>query len=36
MSLATLLISGVSFWSSNIAIPSIADAVTLATAVALP
>ncbi len=35
MSLATLLISGVSFWSSNIAIPSIADAVTLATAVAL-
>jgi len=35
VSLATLLISGVSFWSSNIAIPSIADAVTLATAVAL-
>ncbi len=35
VSLATLLIAGVSFWSSNIAIPSIADAVTLATAVAL-
>ncbi len=35
VSLATLLISGVSFWSSNIAIPSIANAVTLATAVAL-
>jgi hypothetical protein len=35
VSLATLLISGVSFWSSNIAIPSIADAVTLATAIAL-
>jgi hypothetical protein len=35
VSLATLLIAGVSFWSSNIAIPSIASAVTLATAVAL-
>jgi len=35
VSLATLLISGVSFWSSNVAIPSIANAVTLATAVAL-
>ena len=35
VSLATLLISGVSFWSSNIAIPSIANAVTLATAVSL-
>jgi len=35
VSLATLLIAGVSFWSSNIAIPSIANAVTLATAVSL-
>jgi hypothetical protein len=35
VSLATLLIAGVSFWSSNVAIPSIANAVTLATAVAL-
>jgi hypothetical protein len=35
VSLATLLIAGVSFWSSNVAIPSIADSVTLATAVAL-
>jgi hypothetical protein len=35
VSLATLLIAGVSFWSSNVALPSIADAVTLATAMAL-
>ncbi|HVA03173.1 MAG TPA: hypothetical protein VMU64_05430 [Acidimicrobiales bacterium] len=35
VSLATLLISGVSFWSSNFSIPSIANAVTLATALAL-
>jgi len=35
VSLATMLIAGVSFWSSNVALPSIANAVTLATAVAL-
>jgi len=35
VSLATLLIAGVSFWSSDVAIPSIADAVTLATVAAL-
>ncbi|HTZ09283.1 MAG TPA: hypothetical protein VMB72_09435 [Acidimicrobiales bacterium] len=35
VSLATLLIAGVSFWSSDVAIPSIANTVTLATAVAL-
>ena len=35
VSLATLLIAGVSFWSSDVAIPSVANAVTLATAVAL-
>ncbi len=35
VSLATLLIAGVSFWSSNIAIPPIANAVTLATAISL-
>jgi hypothetical protein len=33
--LATLLISGVSFWSSNVAIPSIANSVSLASAAAL-
>ena len=35
VSLATMLIAGVSFWSSNVALPSIANAVTLATAVSL-
>jgi hypothetical protein len=35
VSLATLLIAGVSFWSSNVSIPSVASAVTLATAIAL-
>jgi len=35
VSLATLLIAGVSFWSSAVAIPPIANAVTLATAIAL-
>ncbi len=35
VSLATLLIAGVSFWSSNIAIAPVANAVTLATAIAL-
>jgi hypothetical protein len=35
VSLATLLVSGVSFWASDVALPSIADAVTLATAAAL-
>ena len=35
VSLATLLIAGVSFWSSNVAIASVASAVTLATAIAL-
>jgi hypothetical protein len=35
VSLLTLLVAGVSFWSSDVAITTIADAVTLATAVAL-
>jgi len=35
LSIVTMIVAGVSFWSSNVAIPSVANAVTLATAVAL-
>lgn len=35
VSIITMVVAGVSFWSSKIAIPSVANAVTLATAVAL-
>ncbi|HXQ61913.1 MAG TPA: hypothetical protein VN796_06220 [Acidimicrobiales bacterium] len=35
LSIVTTVVAGVSFWSSNVAIPSVANAVTLATAVAL-
>jgi len=35
VSILTMVVAGVSFWSSSVAIPSVADAVTLATALAL-
>lgn len=35
LSIVTTIVAGVSFWSSNVAIPSVANAVTLATAVSL-
>jgi len=35
VSIITMVVAGVSFWSSKIAIPSVANAVTLATALAL-
>jgi len=35
VSIITMVVAGVSFWSSKIAIPSVANAVTLATAIVL-